>query len=66
MTYLSGRQIGSTISGFDTTSPSTNYGTWTITSKQQSGPDLIQFGVSYVSGTGTLALPVEWAFTFTP
>lgn len=66
MTYLNARAIGSTISGFDTTAPSTNYGTWTITSKQQSGPDLIQFGVSYVSGTGTLALPVEWAFTFNP
>lgn len=66
MTYLNARAIGSTISGFDTTSPSTNYGTWTITSKQQFGQDLIQFGVSYVSGTGTLALPVEWAFTFAP
>jgi len=66
MTYLNARAIGSTISGFDTTSPSTNYGTWTITSKQQFGQDLIQFGVSYVSGTGTLVLPVEWAFTFAP
>jgi hypothetical protein len=67
MTYLNARTIGSTISGFDVANPSTKYGTWTITTVQQYGPNYITFGVTYVSGTGIIGtLGVNWSFTFTP
>ncbi len=66
MTYLSARQVGSTITAFDTANPSTNYGTWTISAIQQIGSDLIQMTITYVSGAGSSTPASEWAFTFTP
>jgi hypothetical protein len=66
MTYLSSRQVGSTITAFDTANPSTNYGTWTISAVQQISSDLIQITITYVSGAGISTLSSEWAFTFTP
>jgi hypothetical protein len=65
MTYLSSRQVGSTITAFDTANPSTNYGTWTISAVQQISSDLIQITITYVSGAGISSLSSEWALTFT-
>jgi len=66
MTYLNARQVGSTISAFNQLSPSTNYGTWTITSVQQYGSNLIQMNTTFVSGSGMSGGLGDWEFTFTP
>lgn len=66
MAYLSARQIGSTISAFNVLSSSSNYGTWTITSVQPFGPDLIVMDTTFVSGAGMSGGLGDWAFTFTP